>query len=419
MTVVAIDRTPWDAADDFVKDSKGAIVANNLDNIRLALRRIDVSLAYDAFRREIVVDGASPTDTTFEDVWVRIIDRCGFRPSREDVRIIVTNEATKNTVHPVRDYLDRLVWDGTPRLDEWLVTYGGADDRSAYVRAVGALPLVAAVRRVRQPGAKFDEMLIGEGTQGQGKSTALRTLCPNDDWFSDDLPLAVDSKQVVERTSGKWIIEASELHGNRGREAEQLKAFLSRQTDGPVRLAYARLSVSVPRQFVIIGTTNTSVGYLKDATGGRRFWPVRVRRFDTEALLRDRDQLWAEAAAREAAGESIRLNAELWEAAGQQQEQRRATDPWEEVLEELIDGADLVRVDVDGDYVEADAISAGAVWGKLGVEANHRDNRHAHRVGEILQRHGFTKKQKIRTEATGKPQWHWLRVPSCSEGCSE
>ena len=114
-----------------------------------------------------------------------------------------------------------------------------------YMSAVGALPLIAAVRRVRQPGAKFDELLILESSQGKLKSTALQTLCPSPSWFSDDLPLGVDSKQVIERTAGKWILEASELHGNRGKEAEQLKHL--RQSDGPVRLAYAHLPVSVPR----------------------------------------------------------------------------------------------------------------------------------------------------------------------------
>jgi predicted P-loop ATPase len=112
---------------------------------------------------------------------------------------------------------------------------------------VSALPLIAAVRRVRQPGCKFDELLILESEQGALKSGALRALCPDESYFSDDLPLGVDSKLTIERTMGKWIIEASELYGCRGREVEQLKAFLSRQADGPVRLAYARLPVVVPR----------------------------------------------------------------------------------------------------------------------------------------------------------------------------
>ena len=148
-------------------------------------------------------------------------------------------------------------------------------------------------------------------------------MCPDEAWFSDDLPLGVDSKQTIERTAGKWLIEASELQGYGKREAELLKGWLSRAVDGPCRLAYARLPVEAPRQFVVIGTTNKLTGYLKDSTGNRRFWPVRVDRFDVAALRRDRDQLWAEAAVRERAGESIRLDPSLYKAAGLEQEARR------------------------------------------------------------------------------------------------
>jgi predicted P-loop ATPase len=266
------------------------------------------------------------------------------------------------------------------------------------------LPLIAAVRRVRQPGCKFDELLVLESAQGRFKSSALRVLCPDESWFSDDLPLGVDSKLVIERTSGCWLLEAAELHGHRGKEAEAVKAFLSRQTDGPVRLAYGRLPVTVPRQFVIIGTTNSSAEYLKDATGARRFWPVAVSGFDVAALGRDRDQLWAEAAAREAAGESIRLRSALWAAAGIEQEDRRAVDPWEPVLEPLLVGNGLTRVE---------HVQVSAIWDLLKLEANCRDNRHAGRVAVILQQYGFTKKRKRRID--GKPETCWVR-PGEDEG---
>ena len=238
-------------------------------------------------------------DETVVPLWFDIDEQFKFRPTREFFDAALKHLAWKHRYHPVRDYLAGLRWDGTPRVDRWLVAYGGAAD-TAYVRAVGALVLVAAVRRVRTPGCKFDELLALESeVQGTEKSSALRTLCPDENWFSDDLPLASDSKVVIERTAGKWLIEASELLGS-AREADHLKSFLSRQTDGPVRLAYARLPTEVPRQFVVIGTTNECTGYLKDTTGGRRFWPVRVMRFEIARLRADRDQLWAEAAHREA-----------------------------------------------------------------------------------------------------------------------
>jgi hypothetical protein len=388
--------------EEFRRTKKGVALGEDLDNIRLALQRLQIGLSYDAFIQQTRVDGAALEDATVDRLWVQIIDAFGLRPSKETLRTVLMVEAQRATIHPVRDYLDSLVWDGSPRLDDWLITYGGAEP-SDYVRAVGALPLIAAVRRVRQPGAKFDELLVLESEQGTLKSSALRTLCPDEAWFSDSLPLGVDSKIVIERTAGKWIIEAGELHGNRGREVEQLKAFLSRQVDGPVRLAFGRLPTTVPRQFVMIGTTNLRAAYLKDSTGGRRFWPVRVRRFDTTALQGDRDQLWAEAKEREAPGESIRLAPNLWAAAGDQQEQRRAADPWEDALESLLE-------------TDEDAIAVDAIWKELGVEARCQDNGQAGRVAAIMQRHGFTEKKKFRRN--GKPAWHWLRVPGGSEPCS-
>ena len=390
---------------DFARSKKGAIIADDLDNIQLALLKLEVSLAYDAFAEQALINGRPADDVALDTIWVRISDSFRFRPSKEVLRTILTVDAQASTFHPVRDYLDALEWDGTPRLDSWLTTYAGAEP-SAYVQAVGALPLIAAIRRVRRPGAKFDELLVLESPQGTFKSTALRALCPRDAWFSDDLPLGVDSKQVIERTSGRWIIEAAEMHGNRGREAEQLKVFLSRQVDGPVRLAYGRLPVTVARQFILIGTTNARTSYLKDFTGARRFWPVAVKVFDIEALRRDRDQLWAEAAEREAQGESIRLAPDLWSAAGAHQEQRRAADPWEELLEPLLDD-------------DEDHVAVTAIWTALGVEANVRDNRHADRVAAIVQRFGFTEKRKFRPEQGGKPTWHWVRVPSGAEHSAE
>lgn len=200
----------------------------------------------------------------------------------------------------VRDYLDALVWDEKPRLDRWLIDYAGAED-TAYVRAVARAVLVAAVRRARLPGCKIDAMLILEGPQGIGKSVALRTLAVNEDWFTDNVPAG--SREVIEATAGKWIVELSEISGMGKGDVAALKAFLSAREDVG-RPAYQREAVKVPRHFVIVGTTSATE-YLQDSTGNRRFWPVRVERFDLERLRADRDQLWAEAAVVEAKSEPI------------------------------------------------------------------------------------------------------------------
>ena len=405
---VAADDGPRYAASrssDFKRDERGSVIAGNLDNIRIGLVRLGIRPVFDEFSRDIRISGRPVDDIDVERLWVSYSDAFGWRPSRENLRTMLVSVAHAAVVHPVREYLDSLVWDGRPRLATWLIQYGGAPD-SPYVRAASTLPLIAAVRRVRAPGAKFDELPILEGDQGTGKSTGLRALCPNDDWFSDDLPLGVDSKQIIERTAGRWLIEAAELHGNRGREAEALKAFLSRQVDGPVRLAYGRMPTTVPRQFILIGTTNSRLAYLKDSTGARRFWPVAIQRFDVEALARDRDQLWAEAGSREASRASIRLDPALYRDATAAQENRRAADPWEVLLEPLLEGDGVVAVE---------HVAVAGIWDALKLEGRHLDNRHADRVAAIVQRYGFTHKRRKRVN--GKPELCWVRSADDGDDC--
>jgi len=233
-----------------------------------------------------------------------------------------------------------------------------------------------------------------ESGQGQLKSSVLRALCPEDAWFSDDLPLNVDAKQIIERTAGKWIIEAADLSGMRKSQVEQLKAMLSRQVDGPVRMAYGRLPVERPRQFIIVGTTNDH-HYLQDATGNRRFWPVRVQQFDVDAIRRERDQLWAEAAHREAAGESIRLDASLYTVATKQQNRRRIDDPWEEKLRVQFGGEDYCRVPPED------------LWMTIGVPVERRDDKAQRRVSTVMQSLGF-RRMSVRDQK-GRTVWGWGR----------
>jgi len=203
----------------------------------------------------------------------------------------------------VTDYLNALVWDGTPRIDRWLVDCAGADD-TPDVRAVSRALLVAAVRRARHPGCQFDQMLVLEGPQGCGKSSALRLLAVDDAWFTDDAPITDDARKIIEATHGKWIVEMAELTGTGMDRSDSaaFKSFLSRSAD-VARMPYQRDQTRVLRQFVVVGTSGSS-DYLRD-TGSRRFWPVRVRRFDLKRLAEVRDQLWAEAAVIEATGEAI------------------------------------------------------------------------------------------------------------------
>lgn len=386
----------WLGSAEFFTNDKGFIVPDNRGNILTALEKLDVTLYHDQFAAQSFVNyngyKGPLKDEITNRTWLQIQDTFHFKPSHEFFNIVVSDYAFANKFHPVRDYLDSLHWDGVPRVNDWLSVYGGAA-KNSYTEAVGSLVLIAAVRRVRQPGCKFDEMLILESDQGTLKSSALKVLCPHEDWFSDDLPLNVDAKQIIERTAGKWIIEASELKGMSGRDVDHLKSMISRSRDGPVRLAYERNPTQIDRQFIIIGTTNSHI-YLKDDTGGRRFWPVRVERFDTVELRKYRDQIWAEAAHREAKGESIRLDPKLYDLAGIQQERRRQVDPWEALLEENFGLGD-----------QGIRLKPNQIWAILGISPDRRDARGQHRISGIMQRLGYVYKNARDAEGNQAKQW--------------
>ena len=352
----------------------------NQNNIRVALLKMGVQLRYDQFAARTLIQGLSGfgpslVDAAVDRIWLQVEQHFHFQPSKELVRTVVADTAKLNCFHPVRDYLDGVKWDRVKRLDQWLTAYAGAPD-TEYTRAVGALVLIAAVRRVRQPGCKFDEMLVLEcPEQGTEKSSALAVLAVRKEWFSDQLPLNADGKAVIEALHGHWIIEAAELSGMKRTDIEHLKAFLSRQVDR-ARMSYDRLVSEVPRQSIVIGTTN-SVEYLRDTSGNRRYWPVQVESFDLEALRENRDQLWAEAAAREAEGTSIRLDPKLWSLAERQQEWRLTQDPWHQLLSDKL-----------GEYEQA-KISTESIWTILDIKPAQRGQEQSRRVGEAMRKLGW------------------------------
>lgn len=325
-------RKAHDVAIDFARTKSGAVISC-LANVRLALRKLGCTVTHDSFAMRTRVDGTILDDKLLINLWGRVELETGWTPAWDSFNRYLHVLALMSPVHPVCNYLDGIAWDGVSRIDHWLVAYAGAED-TEYVRAVGRLVLVAAVRRVRSPGCKFDEMLVLESAQGMNKSSALACLAVNPEWFTDDLPLGDDSKRQMEAIMGKWIVEAGELAGMRKADTDKLKTFLSRPVD-EARLAYGRENTRAARQCVIIGTTNNDK-YLKDHTGNRRFWPVAVKAFDLESMERDRDQLWAEAAHYEAQGAAVRLDPRLYPNAGAEQEKRYDKHEYLGLLEELL-----------------------------------------------------------------------------------
>lgn len=288
-------------------------------------------------------------------------------------------EAARNRYHPVRDWLAGLRWDGTARLDTWMAAVFGAPD-TAYVKAVSAKTLIAAVRRVRQPGCKFDTMPVLEGGQGIGKSRCVRRLFGP--WFTDTMPPDLKSKDGSQALLGAWGIEFAEIEHLIRQEVETIKAFLSRPVER-YRPSYGRGFVKRPRQCVFIGTTN-STDYLRDPTGNRRIWPVPCTKADEGWLLANRVQLWAEAADREAAGEALWIEAADAQAgAAAAQDERVSEDVWTtRILDWLAERGPF-------------AVTVPAILsGPLSIEPARQGKREEMRVAAILTRAGWTRALK-------------------------
>lgn len=217
---------------------------------------------------------------------------------------------TRAKFHPVREYLDSLEWDGVPRLDTLLVDYLGATD-SAYTRAVTRKTFTAAVARVYEPGKKFDQILTLAGDQGIGKSYFIRVL-GGDKWTNDSIT-TFSGKEAYDALQGSWLIELGELVATKKAEVEQVKQFISKQSD-KYRKAYAEKSGVYPRQCVFFGTSNQD-DFLRDMTGNRRWWIVPVNSNGKKSIFNDlpveRDQIFAEAKIRYQEGESLFLDKEL------------------------------------------------------------------------------------------------------------
>jgi predicted P-loop ATPase len=302
----------------------------------------------------VSAEPGSEIEDYFDTELIRWLERRMQLVSPDLVRRVVDVVARRNSFHPVRDYLESLPpWDGTPRIGTWLIDYCGVESSDSnpniYAMAVGEKFLIGAVKRIMEPGLKCDSVLVLEGPQGLGKSTVPRILA-SDDWFSDQLA-DMGSKDASMQLRGVWIVELSELDVLNRAELARAKAFLTQQTER-FRLPYGRRVVHVPRQCVFVGTTNAD-SWLKDETGGRRFWPVRCRQIDLDGLRRDRDQFWAEALHHCRAGATWWLDdGTVIRCAIEEQQGRYQADVWHETIAKWLE-APVPRMDENGEHVVA------------------------------------------------------------------
>lgn len=238
---------------------------------------------------------------------------------KEKIADALTAVLTRHSYHPIRDYLNGLTWDGTPRLERLIIDYIGAEDTELN-RVMTRKHFTAAVTRVFKPGCKYDYCLVMTGPEGAGKSTLLNKM--GGQWFNDSIT-TTEGKEGMDQLRRAWIIEMGELASIKRSDVESIKAYLSKRVD-IYRAAYARRTAEHPRQCIFCGTTNEAL-FLKGDNGNRRFWIIAVdptlRKYTAwqDAIDRDRDQLWAEAVHYYKQGEKLYLDDRLEAQAKQRQ----------------------------------------------------------------------------------------------------
>lgn len=342
-------KEPKEKEEDLAWDTTAqGLVKKSFVNLLTFMRHPKAGLrnvfGYNEFTGQVVVCNPAPwhkgrlprhlavSDTDLKQLKAHLAVRHGFEIPVATIEEAVVVTARNNKFHPVREYLESLVWDGKPRLDTWLIDFCGVED-SAYTRAVSRKVLCAAVMRVFKPGCKYDHVLILEGDQGIGKSSVVKLL--GGEW-SGDFSINPHDKDTIQLMQGQWLIELAELEFKRRSDDDAIKAFITRQTD-KARLAYGRLADEYPRQCIFIATVNPGPDgtFLKDDTGLRRWWPVRcapaLGQVDFKGLKEARNQLFAEAVVRAKAGEKLFMEtAELKAESKAVASKRHAEHEWTE-----------------------------------------------------------------------------------------
>lgn len=360
------EEEPWETK--LTYNSKTAKIENSLHNLKLIMAN-DENMKNIVFNQ--LADGMEIRDPVPwkhpSKFWrdaddaqlICYVDEKYGSFSQRNYSIAVAKVVDDRSYHPIRDYFRGLPeWDEVPRVETTLIDYLGAED-TPYVRAVTRKLLCAAYARVHNPGVKFDSMIVLNGEQGIGKSTLIAKL--GMEWYSDSLNLSdMNDKTAAEKLQGYWIIEIGELAGMKKADLDKVKAFISRQDD-KYRASFGRRVTPHPRQCVFIGTTNNENGYLRDVTGNRRYWNVKVTgkgKYNAWDLDQDTvDQIWAEAAILAKAGEKLYLPPELEEYAKYEQRLAMESDDREGLVQEYLDmllphGWDEMSIYARREYVQ-------------------------------------------------------------------
>lgn len=326
--------------------TKAGGVENTLGNLLLIMKNDEAlsQIRYNRLANQIYAEDLpwAHTHPAWRDAdtaqLVAYVDTNYGEFSARNYELALTKVSDDSAYHPVREYLMALEWDGIPRDETVFIDFLGAED-TPYVRAVTRKTLAAGAGRILAPGIKFDTIPVIIGGQGIGKSTMLAKL--GKQWYSDSLSISdMKDKTAPEKLQGNWLLELSELAGIKKMDVETVKSFASR-VDDKYRPSYGRVVESHPRQCIIIGSTNSDGGFLRDVTGNRRFWPINVTGESTrrpwDITEYEVDQIWAEAVANFNVGEELFLKGAEAQAAADAQRDAMETDDREGLVAAFLD----------------------------------------------------------------------------------
>ena len=386
---------------NFAVDSKGNIPFNHHNAMEIITKNEEWRnvFAFDEFAQRKMVMERIPNkkgnfsareirDSDYIDT-LRWFNLNGFlRASKNTICDVVDAACMENIISPVKHWLElmgeKAEANPQPReyLDTWAMTMLGvkpqSDDHAEYICEVSRKWIISAVARALDAGCKADSVLILEGSQGAGKSTALRMLA-GEEWFGDALP-QMGTKDASDYLRGKWIVELAELSNINKAEVEIVKAFVSR-TEERFRPAYGRSEICYPRQCVFAGTTNKA-DYLRDETGNRRFWPIKCGKINTDLIQREREMLWGEAVRAYKSGEKWWLSEDVEEYARVEQSKRLSVDEWTSVVSNFCEGRNEVAIS----QIAADALQ---------IEPKDINRQNQNRISTILAAIGFARDGKF------------------------
>jgi putative DNA primase/helicase len=417
----ASDRDGDGDSDDFGDDFDGGDVHDNRDQVRARLQHTDRGtprktlanvilillldamlrgrLAWDEFRAQVLLDGSVMTAMAATHLRITLGVRYDLEPSGTMIGGAIDFASRRKVVNPLTAYLDSLRWDGVRRLDHWLVRALGAEDTSI-TSAMSRRWCISAVARAYEPGCKVDTILLLVGPQGGGKSTAVRLLAGEE--FSSDSEIELGNRRGYHQIQGVWIAEIPELTSLSRVAQDRAKAFLSSSTDRYVAL-YGSKAESVPRYTVFCATTNEEYP-LHDATGARRYWPVRTPGpLDATWLTGQRDLLWAEAVAAYRSGEQWHLTAEEERLHDEVVGEFQVRDPWHA---QIAPWAARQKAPFRLEDCIAEA---------TGTPPGRQDRGHQNRAGAILRDLRFDKRKAARgAMPDGSRPWLWFRTGEAS-----